>query len=114
MLKAAPLSAVNFLDWAAPLPQADITINTTPAGAADSLAQSLPSRVDGVLFEALYNPWPTLLLEKWRESGGQVIDGLDLLVHQGIDQIALMTGLEIEREEFAPLLRKAGLAALRR
>ncbi len=112
IIKAAPLSDVQFLDWDAPLPTAQVTINTTPAGVADHLVERLPQRPAGVYFESLYNPWPTLMLDTWKNRGGQTIDGLDLLVHQGIDQIALMTGETIDREKFAPLLRNVGLLAL--
>ncbi len=112
MLKAAPLSEVIFLEWESNLPMADITINTTPAFVADSFVGRLPKSVGGLFFEALYNPWPTSILAAWRDGGGAVIDGLDLLVHQAIDQIALMSGLPIDREEYVPILRKAGLAAL--
>jgi shikimate dehydrogenase len=112
IIKAAPLADVHFLDWGATLPAAQVTINTTPAGVADHLVERLPQLPSGLYFESLYNPWPTLMMDTWRNRGGQSIDGLDLLVHQGIDQIALMTGERIDREKFAPLLRNVGLLAL--
>ena len=45
--------------------------------------------VPGILFEALYDPWPTALVSHWRRNGGRVISGLDLLVEQGIEQLKL-------------------------
>lgn len=90
---------------------APLVVNTTPLGAADVLARSLPSTV-GTLFEVLYDPWPTPLAAAWAERGGEVVDGLDLLVHQAVLQVGLMTGASIEMAGLAALLRAAGLQAL--
>lgn len=104
-MKAAIENAdVEFINWEEADLQSDLVINTTPQGVADSLPTGT-----GILFESLYHPWPTVLAEKWP---GSVIDGLDLLVHQAIDQIAHMTGKSINRKDFAAELRKAGLLKL--
>ncbi len=112
MRQAAPLAQIEFLDWDSPLPKFDLLINTTPHGVADSLVHSKNISVGGVLFEALYDPWPTLLLSTWKSSDLKCIDGLDLLVHQAIDQVALMTKHGIIRHEIAPIMRQAGLDQL--
>ena len=87
-----------------------LTIATTPAGAADGLAGSVPSD-PGTLFDVLYHPWPTALAAAWAERGGTVLGGLDLLVHQAVLQCELFTGISP-----APLaaMRAAGEAALAR
>ena len=113
MRQAAPHSSIEFLPWQAPLPVADLTINTTPAGVTDQFVFHGTNSSTGIFFEALYNPWPTKMLEHWRRNGGEVIDGLDLLVYQGMEQIELMTGMKVNRSELAPILRDAGLAALK-
>lgn len=112
MRSAASKSAISFIEWGGELLPADLVINTTPSGVADIFLSQVISRPAGVFFEALYNPWPTQLLARWRAKGGQVIDGLDLLVHQGIDQVALMGQVAVDRDLLAPLLRAAGLLAL--
>jgi shikimate dehydrogenase len=112
MLKSAPATQMRFVEWGAPIPNADLIVNTTPAGVADIFVGQIPPSFSGTYFEALYHPWPTLLLKHFRELGHHGIDGLDLLVHQGIDQVALMTGKKIDRERLAPILRKACLEAL--
>jgi shikimate dehydrogenase len=112
MRRSAPLSNLQFLDWDAPLPPVDLLINTTPHGVADEIARDRYHLCSGVLFEALYDPWPTLLLSTWKTRGLACIDGLDLLVHQGIDQISLMTRLPISREDLAPVMRQAGMDEL--
>ena len=98
-------------DRAAAALEAPLVVNTTPAGAADHLAGALPARV-GTLFEVLYDPWPTPLAEAWAERGGQVVDGLDLLVHQAVLQVGLMTGARVDVAGFAAHLRRAGEQAL--
>ncbi len=112
MRKAAPLSELKFLPWGTKLTPTDLLINATPAGVADSYSEHLNEDVAGVYFEALYNPWPTKFLARWRSLKGYGIDGLDLLIHQGIDQVSLMTGLAVDRAELAPILRTACLSAL--
>jgi len=68
----------------------DLVVNTTPSGAADLVAENIPSKVEGLLFDVLYKPWPTLIARRWADAGGEVIGGLELLLYQGIDQINLI------------------------
>lgn len=98
--------------WTMPL-----VVNTTPAGVADPLADDLTRGVTelGTLFEVLYHPWPTRLARAWGDRGGQIVDGLELLVRQAVLQVALMTGHSLEESEHASLvveLRAAGERAL--
>ncbi|MCX6430245.1 MAG: shikimate dehydrogenase [Actinobacteria bacterium] len=112
MIQAAPLSSVRFLTWGTEIPSVDLLVNTTPRTVADEVARDQSHNFGGVLFEALYDPWPTNLLSEWKSRGLPCIDGLDLLVHQGIDQVALMTKMAIVREDLAPVMRQAGLDEL--
>ncbi len=113
MRRAISLATVEFLDWGCELAEADLLINATPAGVADNYSERLEHNIHGIFFEALYNPWPTKLLARWRAHNGFGIDGLDLLVHQGIDQVELMTGMSVNRSVLAPALRTACLAAMK-
>lgn len=102
---------VRTADWsrAAEGLAAPLVIATTPAGATDELAASVPAAA-GTLFDVLYDPWPTPLAAAWTQRGGKLLGGLDLLVHQAVLQVELMTGCPT-----APLkaMRAAGEAALR-
>lgn len=89
-----------------------LVVNTTPPGAADRWVALVPPTV-GTLFEVLYDPWPTPLAAAWAARGGVVVDGLDLLVHQALPQVALMTGAEVSVPGLADTLRRAGEQALR-
>jgi shikimate dehydrogenase len=63
-----------------------------PSGAADELVPLVPARVAGVLLDVVYDPWPTPLARAWADAGGAVASGLDLLLHQAVRQVELMTG----------------------
>ncbi|MBR7831150.1 shikimate dehydrogenase [Actinospica sp. MGRD01-02] len=84
----------------------ELVVNTTPAGAADALADHLPQRV-GTLFDVLYHPWPTALAAAWSTRGGAVLGGQDLLVHQAVRQVELMTGVEGRASEILAAMREA-------
>lgn len=77
--------------------QADLVVATTPAGATDVVAAELArdARPGRLLFDVVYDPWPTGLARAWAEHGGEVAGGLDLLIHQAIGQIRLMTGEDV-------------------
>ena len=91
---------------------APLVVNTSPAGAADAWVRAVPAAV-GTLFEVLYDPWPTPLAAAWSARRGTIVDGLDLLVHQAVLQVGLMTGADLDVAGFAGLLRSAGESALR-
>ncbi|MEI9907892.1 MAG: shikimate dehydrogenase [Actinomycetota bacterium] len=117
MQNSAPNTTLTFSTWDSPLLPTDLIVNTTPSGVADIFVDRIPDSFSGVFFEALYNPWPTKLLRHFREKGYLGIDGLDFLIHQGIDQIELMSGVKInleERKSLAPILRSACLVKLER
>lgn len=83
----------------------DLIINTTPAGAADLLAENLPAQVSGLLFDVIYKPWPTVLASAWEDRSGKVINGKELLLWQGLDQLALVLTQEIDRSSLSTHLR---------
>jgi shikimate dehydrogenase len=87
---------------------ADVLVSTVPDSAAAPYAGDLVGLVD-VVFDALYEPWPTRLAAAAAGSGRVVVGGLDLLVHQAALQVELMT-----EHVPAPLavMRAAGEAAL--
>lgn len=109
---AVTTSDFEYLAWnsGADFSLYDLVINTTPAGAADLLADSLNVGIETVFFDVIYKPWPTVLAAAWRDSGGRVINGLELLLYQGIDQLEIVLGKSLDRDNLAshlrPLLRK--------
>jgi shikimate dehydrogenase len=91
----------------------DLVVNTTPAGAADLLASSVRPSISATLFDVIYKPWPTVLASRWSDAGAVVINGLELLIYQGIQQCALATGQVLDEEKFASHLRPILRAAAR-
>jgi shikimate dehydrogenase len=86
----------------------DVVVSTVPAHAADALA-AVPLNPSGVLLDVIYEPWPTPLALAWESAGRPVVGGLELLVRQAVEQVALMTG----RRPTVGLMRAAGESALR-
>ena len=72
------------------VPPADVLVSTIPASGQvtnERLADGVP-----VVFDAIYDPWPTPFATAAERVGATVIGGLDLLVHQALLQVELMTG----------------------
>lgn len=95
------------LAWASTPPAADLLVSTVTAGAADDRAEILAGSA-AVVFDVVYDPWPTALAAAAARGGVRVLDGLDLLVGQAVLQVELMTG----GRPSPAVLRAAGDAAL--
>jgi shikimate dehydrogenase len=82
--------------WPSPevMAAADVVIATVPKGVADPLAAAVAWRPATVVFDAVYDPWPTPLADAAGRAGCPVLSGLDLLHAQALDQFRLFTGLE--------------------
>jgi shikimate dehydrogenase len=86
---------------------APVVIVTTPVGVSDDLAAAVPE-APGTLLDVVYDSGATPLGTAWGAAGGPVVDGLDLLVHQAVLQVLLMTGKEVP----VGVLRDGGQRAL--
>jgi shikimate dehydrogenase len=73
--------------------RADAVISTVPKGAADHLAATVTWRPGTVLFDAIYDPWPTPLAAAAAAHGVPVVSGLDLLLAQALSQFEQFTGV---------------------
>lgn len=84
-----------------------LTINTTPAGVADSLIPTLHPPA-GAILDVVYHPWPSAITAHWQNSGLVAIPGHSMLLHQAVKQFQLMTGLpapvEVMRQAVAAKL----------
>jgi shikimate dehydrogenase len=70
---------------------APVVMVTTPVGATDDLAAAVPD-TPGALLDVVYNSGASPLSTSWASAGGAVVGGLDVLVHQAVLQVFLMTG----------------------
>jgi len=86
---------ITGVEWAdAPAAfDADAVISTVPKGAADALATAVKWRPGTVLFDAIYDPWPTPLAAAAADHGVPVVSGLDLLLAQALGQFEQFTGV---------------------
>lgn len=100
---------LTVLPWSDTPPPADLLVCTVTRGAVDPIVDRLVAGA-GVVFDVVYDPWPTALARAAQRSGRTVLSGLDLLVGQAVEQVDLMT----RRRPTPAVLRAAGLAALAR
>ncbi|MDQ7032219.1 MAG: shikimate dehydrogenase [Desulfonauticus sp.] len=74
----------------------ELLINTTPLGMKGNFEHNSPweNSFQGikVVYDLIYNPKETLLLQAAKDSGCLTISGLDMFVHQAQKQFELFTG----------------------
>lgn len=78
-------------------------ISTLPAHAADvllaplgldrSAGPGIPPAPGAVLLDVAYDPWPSQIAAAWERAGGVVVSGISMLVHQGVEQVKLFSGV---------------------
>lgn len=112
MNKASDID-IEYLPWEPHqiINEVDLVINTSPGEAANIFVAGVKNP-RGVLFEVIYHPWPTAISQAWARSDKEVIDGLELLIHQAISQIEIFSDHSLEREYLYMQLRKAALRVL--
>ncbi len=87
----------------------DLLVSTVPSEAQTPDLVRAAADVP-VLFEVVYDPWPTPLAGAALAAGQVLVSGLDLLAHQAALQVDLMTGETVPVD----LLREAGHQELSR
>jgi shikimate dehydrogenase len=70
---------------------ADVVVSTVPAAAQSAEVLAAVADVP-VVFDVVYDPWPTPLAAAARADGRVLVGGLDLLLWQAVDQVRAMTG----------------------
>lgn len=81
--------------------RSDLVINTLPG---DIDPDDTPEADLGeVLMEVPYDPWPTPRAARWAERDGRVVSGLEMLLHQAIEQVRIFVtgeeGGELDQED---------------
>ncbi|HDQ26295.1 MAG TPA: shikimate dehydrogenase [bacterium] len=73
---------------------ADLIINATSVGMNGKSAPYKISRLKktAVVYDIIYNPPKTPLLKNAQKKGARIINGLDMLIYQGMDSFKLWTG----------------------
>ena len=92
----------------------DLLVNATSVGMApnidDTPVPAAALRPGAIIFDTVYRPLETRLLREARARGCRTQDGLDMLVHQAVEQIRLWSGKYVD----PALLRHAALKELER
>lgn len=83
---------------------AGAVVSTIPADATAGHVAVL--RHAPLLLDSIYDPWPTPLAAAVAETGGRVVDGLQMLLHQAFAQVEQFTGRPAPREAMAAALRR--------
>jgi shikimate dehydrogenase len=73
---------------------ADVIVSTVPRGVADGIAAEIEWRAGAVLFDAVYDPWPTPLAAAAEAADCRIVSGLDLLLAQAVRQFEMFTRAE--------------------
>jgi shikimate dehydrogenase len=82
--------------------EASVVVNTIPAYAAAGFAEAVAAAP--VLLDVIYHPWPTPLAAAVSAAGGEVISGLQMLLHQAFAQVEQFTGQPAPRTQMAAAL----------
>jgi shikimate dehydrogenase len=82
--------------------RAEVLVSTIPPEAAALYASSFA--MVPVLLDAIYDPWPTPLAQAVANAGGQVVGGLQMLLHQAYSQVEQFTGRTAPRQQMAAAL----------
>lgn len=101
-----PQTEVRLIDWdpelwKAELADVDLVANATPNGlnGKGDLEKQFPyaAAADGcIFFDAIYSPLKTAFLAEAEKCGHAIVNGLDLLAHQGVCSFKIWTGVEVE------------------
>lgn len=86
------------------LPHSELIVNTTPLGMSPHVDKSPLDdqqisllKLGAIVYDLIYTPRPTLLLQKAQNQGAIIIDGTEMLVQQGA------VGFQIWTEKNAPV-----------
>jgi shikimate dehydrogenase len=100
----------TFAPWSGdyPVPATDLLVNATSVGLYPDVDARLPLRLDGLppdtlVCDVIPNPPRTRLIREAAARGCRTLDGLGMLVNQGVIGIRLWTG----REPDAGVMRRA-------
>jgi len=93
------------------LPEADGVIHCTPVGMYPNVRESLAGRehlrAGQFVFDIVYTPLRTRLLEEARAAGCRVIPGVEMFIHQAVFQFELWTGLPAPVETMRRVVMEA-------
>lgn len=81
-------------------PNADLIVNATPIGmqGEDSMIKAEHIRNDGVVYDLVYRPMDTSLIQCAREAGATIIHGYEMLLEQGAKSFEIWMQMKAPRD----------------
>ena len=108
----AQIQAVPFAQAAQVASRSRLVVNTTSVGLQPDDGALLPDtcfRADHIVYDIVYRPLDTPLLQAARGCGATIVPGIDMLIGQGAEAFGLWTGLtfpvDAVRRALQPLLQ---------
>ena len=94
------------------LEQADILINTTPLGMMPDIDEMPPVDISllpegALVYDIIYTPAKTKLMAKAEELGYPTLNGMTMLLYQGVEAFRLFTGVEPDEKVMLKALEEA-------
>jgi len=91
--------------------EAALLVNTTPVGMMPAvedcpISESIVIPPEILVVDLIYNPLETRLLKRAKAAGAHTINGLDMLIFQGLESLHIWTNLFIDAQRLLPELRK--------
>ncbi len=111
-----PKSSINIFsfeqnDLKDKIKKANLLVNATSVGMASQLNNTpLPDEKlfhpDLLVYDLIYHPAKTFFLRQAERVGAKIINGLPMLVYQGIESFYLWTGFKPEEKEILEIIRQ--------
>jgi shikimate dehydrogenase len=99
--------ALSFRTAGSPAPAGiDLLVNTIPGDVDDDPGVD----AGGAFLEVIYEGWPSPRARRWLAAGRPVISGLEMLLHQAVEQVRIFTA----GVESAPLAHESRVVAAMR
>ena len=105
LTKRCPQINIKLLDWDAEswepeLSDTDVVVNATSNGlnGKGDLKKHFPYKAavkEAIFFDAIYSPLKTEYLLEAEKQGHRIVNGLDLLAHQGTCSFKIWTGITV-------------------
>lgn len=111
--KAHDLAAefkISSIDWDnRAAHEYDLIINSTPLGMSGDKEEINPMIMDKIgvntiVYDLVYNPLETILLKEAKKKGATTISGLEMFLHQGLEQFRIWTGHDLDPDKARKLL----------
>ncbi|WP_432738599.1 shikimate dehydrogenase [Maridesulfovibrio sp. FT414] len=87
----------------------DLIVNSTSLGMSGKFVDINPMIMDNqdehtVVFDLVYNPMETVFIREAKAKGCRAIHGIEMFIHQGLEQFRLWTGINVDEKKARELL----------